>query len=341
MTRRDAVAEDIAQETLLRAFLHFDELDPNRSAWPWLKKVATRLVYDHARNQRDVCSDPSNDGVVPDTAGVYADRDFVRQMLGALPDRQRTAVTLRYIDDWKSAEIATVLNLPRPAVEQLLMRARRSLHTEYRRLSGDRLRLALWPLLGWSMRLRHRLARGAEAFGDAAWLPSMGAAADSLSALVIAGALTVGATFAANPPATTMAAGAYDADVRRVASGVATSSGNGATTLPKRRTASVAPAPRTVEPRAASAQAAEEPREDVGFSAASPLPRGSNAEPLAHTSLRRDHKTVKSDSRVLIDVDGHQPQGGFEVEVICDAGTVAGTTCQAYDAAVTGAPETP
>ena len=63
MTRSHAVAEDIAQETLLRAFLHAADLDPHRSPWPWLKKVATRLVYDHTRSQRTVAAVGSAEAV--------------------------------------------------------------------------------------------------------------------------------------------------------------------------------------------------------------------------------------------------------------------------------------
>ena len=339
MTRRDPVAEDIAQETLLRALLHWDELDPNRSAWPWLKKVATRLVYDHTRNRRDVCSAPGDERVVPDAAGGHADRDLVRQMLGGLPERQRTAVTLRYLDDWRSAEIAAVLDLPRPAVEQLLLRARRSLQTEYRRLSGDRLRLALWPLVGWALRVRHRVARSAGMVGDA-WLPSTGAAADSLSALVIAGALTVGATLAANPPARAMGAAGYDADVLRVAlAEPAREPSHRTTTIPasRGRTMSVSRSAARAAPEAATPPAS---REDLDLAASPTLPGGSGG-PVARSSVRRDEKGVRSDHYLLIDIDGEPGGGGSETGINCDGGIVTGTTCSAYDAVVGAVPEEP
>src|SRR5438132_9041447 len=48
LTGSRAAAEDLAQETLLRAYQHIDGLDADR-AWGWLKTVASRLAIDDAR----------------------------------------------------------------------------------------------------------------------------------------------------------------------------------------------------------------------------------------------------------------------------------------------------
>lgn len=195
MTGQATLAEDIAQETLLRAFVRMERLDFDRPMWPWLKKVATRLVYDHTRANREVCSEETDDtpAAIDDHGDRFAERELLARVLHRLPARQRTAVTLRYLEDWKSAEVAEVLDLERPAVEQLLLRARRSLCAEYRRLGGDRLRVALWPLFGLLSRLRDRAARLVSVANDLS-VSAVARAADTVSMLVVATAVTVSAT---------------------------------------------------------------------------------------------------------------------------------------------------
>lgn len=338
MTRKHAVAEDIAQETLLRAFLHRDDLDPDRSPWPWLKKVATRLVYDHSRSQRTVAEASAAEGAVADGAGVYADRELVRQMLGALPDRQRAAVTLRYLDDWKSAEIAAVLGLPRPAVEQLLLRARRSLKTEYRRLSGDRLRLLLWPLLGWSMRLRQRVARGMEIAADGG-LPTFAATAESVSALVVAGALTVGAGLAGAPDNRALSTSGL-ADMRRVDTVTASAEAPGGAwaprPLPVRHAAARVPSrPMASSSRSATGGGAGSTGRHVDLSTGGPAVGQQPITPEARTSVERDadDDELRASNDLFVDRGEHSPGNKSRATLKCDSGSkVARATCDGYDA---------
>jgi RNA polymerase sigma-70 factor (ECF subfamily) len=133
----EALAEDVAQETLLRALTHLEQLDGGRPLWPWLKTTATNIIIDHARKQARIvsCEEP---GERPCEAGPSVEEtDLLRQAIKSLPGRQRTAVALRYINDWDSQDAASFLGVTRPAYEQLLFRARRRLQVEYRRLATD------------------------------------------------------------------------------------------------------------------------------------------------------------------------------------------------------------
>src|SRR5947209_4161235 len=49
--RERAAAEDLAQETLLRAFAHLRGFDRSRPLWPWLKAVATNLMVDYEQTR--------------------------------------------------------------------------------------------------------------------------------------------------------------------------------------------------------------------------------------------------------------------------------------------------
>lgn len=131
------LAEDVAQEALLRALDKLDTFDRSRPLWPWLKVIATNLAVDAGRKRsREVEWDPD------DAAGIPAqelpsceDGMVLAEVLSNLPDRQRVAVSLRYLEDWESSEAASFLGLSIPAFEQLLFRARKRLRLEYSRIA--------------------------------------------------------------------------------------------------------------------------------------------------------------------------------------------------------------
>src|SRR5687767_12323464 len=50
-TGDESLAEDVAQEVLLRAYHKRGDFDPARPLWPWLKVVANNLIVDHARRR--------------------------------------------------------------------------------------------------------------------------------------------------------------------------------------------------------------------------------------------------------------------------------------------------
>lgn len=61
-----------------------------------------------------------------DATDAAHDSDELAAALDALPPRQRTVLTLRYVDDWSVGQIADGLAISYLAAESLLARARRS-----------------------------------------------------------------------------------------------------------------------------------------------------------------------------------------------------------------------
>src|SRR5262245_9657443 len=49
---RSADAEDLAQDTFVRAFVHFERFDPERPVLPWLIAIARRLCLDLLRRRK-------------------------------------------------------------------------------------------------------------------------------------------------------------------------------------------------------------------------------------------------------------------------------------------------
>ena len=128
-----AEAEDVAQETFLRLL---GKLESWRAGGPalrvWLYRVAVNLSIDRWRMRRET----SLDGMAEMAAG--ADRELalgerldqrraVRRALDALPEKQRTAITLVYYQGLTNGEAAALLEVSVEAVESRLARARRAL----------------------------------------------------------------------------------------------------------------------------------------------------------------------------------------------------------------------
>jgi len=125
-----AVAEDLAQEAMVRAWRHAGRFDPERAAFgTWLYRIVANLCID--QNRRRI-HDPLPEGFDPPDPGPGAEEhvDTQRHRLAlagavaALPQRQRAALTLVYEEGLSGAETGRVLGISAKAVERLLARAR-------------------------------------------------------------------------------------------------------------------------------------------------------------------------------------------------------------------------
>jgi RNA polymerase sigma factor (sigma-70 family) len=99
-----AAAEDVAQETFVRAWRHAATYDPRRGAVSsWLLTIARNLALDRARLKAARPVEPEflesllergQDDDAPDVANRMADRERLRELLVALPPPQRRALVL-------------------------------------------------------------------------------------------------------------------------------------------------------------------------------------------------------------------------------------------------------
>jgi len=152
-------AEDLVQETYLRAWRAYDRFEGRSSLRTWLYRIATSacLTALQSRNRRPLptglggpSSDPGDDlveqGEVPwlepvpdamvtadhaDPAAIVTSRQSVRLALVAalqhLPPRQRAVLVLRDVLKWRAAEVAELLETTTTAVNSILQRARTQL----------------------------------------------------------------------------------------------------------------------------------------------------------------------------------------------------------------------
>lgn len=130
----EALAADVVQETLLRAWAAFHRWPDGDIPRAWLLKVARNQAISLLRKRRDHLVEPESLSNVVSrraaTAEVVAARAAVEDFWKAmetLDPESRAIVVMREISDLSYEEIADVLNLPLPTVKTRLFRARRKL----------------------------------------------------------------------------------------------------------------------------------------------------------------------------------------------------------------------
>ena len=131
LLRRASVhdAEDLAQETFIRAWQRIGLYRPKWRFSTWLFTIATRLAAGRARRVGASQSLSLTDAAEPAAASGVAAADEGRSRAWALVDsvltpEQRTAVWLRYAEDLSNQEIAVVMGKSEVGVRVMLHRAR-------------------------------------------------------------------------------------------------------------------------------------------------------------------------------------------------------------------------
>ncbi len=126
-------AEEIVQETMLRAWRHAGKLTPERgSVWGWLCRVAHNVMVDRIRYKRARPAEveeaaASDASVVPDHGPEVVDSIYVLRALAQLQPAHRAVLVLVYYRDHTCAEAAAVLGVPVGTVKSRLHYALRQL----------------------------------------------------------------------------------------------------------------------------------------------------------------------------------------------------------------------
>lgn len=147
MTRNAADAEDLVQETYLRAYKGFDRFAAGTNLRAWLFRILTNLFINEYRRRRRRPAEVD----LGDTDTLYMYRglgggetarrsrsaedehlagltsDEVRRALESLPDSYRVAVLLADVEGFAYKEIAEILDIPIGTVMSRLHRGRKRL----------------------------------------------------------------------------------------------------------------------------------------------------------------------------------------------------------------------
>jgi len=114
---RKTEAEDLAQEVYLRAYRSFSRLRADTNHRAWLYKIATNCAYSRLRQIQDgrgkaaaLASVAAALGSASDISASHGQIDRrLRYLVNQLPARQKSCVTLRYLQDLDYSEIAQIL----------------------------------------------------------------------------------------------------------------------------------------------------------------------------------------------------------------------------------------
>jgi len=142
-------AEDILQETFVRAYTRADTFKQGGKVSTWMYRICMNLAYDHlrARRYRAMASldasmgDGGNSEAgtwsatlasrIPDASVQVEKKDTevcVRGLIDELPERERTVVLLRQYHGMTFKDIAAVLGLTSRTVQNCLRRAKQKLY---------------------------------------------------------------------------------------------------------------------------------------------------------------------------------------------------------------------
>jgi RNA polymerase sigma-70 factor, ECF subfamily len=156
MLQESQDAEDILQETFIKAYKHLPDFDGRSSVSTWLYRIATNeaLMMLRRRKHPTISIDDPLDSAEQDQEPLQIvdwccmpeeelltseARSAMDQAVAALPDSLRTVFLLRDIEGLSTLETADVLNLSEMAVKTRLSRARMRLREQLTQYYSERI----------------------------------------------------------------------------------------------------------------------------------------------------------------------------------------------------------
>lgn len=137
LLKNEEAAQDLAQDTYLRAMEHIDTLKEAEAFPGWIKRICVNLCKNHLTVKRPLLfGDDKQDFLLSQEPEVqedflphvYADKmetcRLIDRMVDALPDKLRAAVVLYYYDELTVAQIADFLQVGENTVKSRLNYAR-------------------------------------------------------------------------------------------------------------------------------------------------------------------------------------------------------------------------
>lgn len=156
MTRNAQDAEDLVQETFLRAYRNFHQFTPGTNLKAWLFRILKNAFINEYRKRRAAPAeedfagieesfesriDRDRAGSIPNPEEEALSRSMdegVQRALAALPEDYRMAIVLADLEGFSYKEIAEILEVPIGTVMSRLYRGRKQLEEELLRYAHER-----------------------------------------------------------------------------------------------------------------------------------------------------------------------------------------------------------
>lgn len=147
----EADAEDVVQESLIRAYRGLKQYDGRATFQSWLYRIGSNYALDllaakKRRNWEQIDGDESHSGALESVAASGATperlalssqmREHVETALGRLTDLERSAFVLRHYEGLSLEEIGSALGINLNSVKQGVFRAVQKLRVALRPVAG-------------------------------------------------------------------------------------------------------------------------------------------------------------------------------------------------------------
>jgi RNA polymerase sigma-70 factor, ECF subfamily len=136
-------AEDLAQETFLRAYRNINKYNSEFKFSTWIFRIATNLCIDRLRKKKPdyyldaevpgtegatMYSQLSTEGPLPEDVVTENEQwNELQAEIMKLPEKYRTAIVLKYVEDLSLEEISQIMDIPVPTVKTRIHRGREAL----------------------------------------------------------------------------------------------------------------------------------------------------------------------------------------------------------------------
>ena len=153
----EALSDDLAQDTFLKAYTHIAQYRGTSSFLTWLTRIAYNVWYDYTRKMKNERGEPTVNGqrgsqMINENGGMKndgtADSSFLVSnsslqldlytALKQLKEEERTCITLQLIDGYDIAEIARITQMKEGTVKSHLSRGKEKLANYLRQNGYDR-----------------------------------------------------------------------------------------------------------------------------------------------------------------------------------------------------------
>lgn len=128
LVRNAERAEEVTQDVFLKVWLALPKYDGRASLATWLYAIARNTGLSHLRSERYRKTEPIEEAAEPRAAvSQNLERLDIERMLRRLPEGQRAAVELFYLQERSLQDVAAMLAIPEGTVKSYLYRARRAM----------------------------------------------------------------------------------------------------------------------------------------------------------------------------------------------------------------------
>jgi RNA polymerase sigma-70 factor, ECF subfamily len=139
-------AEDMAQEAFVRAYVNIQSFNINLKFSTWLYRIATNLCIDRIRKKKpdyyldaeiagtdglDMYSQVASDSPGPETEVESLElQDTIQAEIMKLPEKYRSVIILKYIEELSLKEISEILDMPIGTIKTRIPRGREALRKQ-------------------------------------------------------------------------------------------------------------------------------------------------------------------------------------------------------------------